>query len=119
MMRRAVPLIVNVFVATFASLRLHEIFGRNQLAIRRLRGTGKEPSLRSVAFLRHIRRGNLGIADQAGAFPALHPKIACPETQGNRYGKDCENLYSKNSPGWRKHSTRAQPTSKEQKHAGK
>src|SRR5260370_32613936 len=63
MMRGAVPLLVNVRVASLAGLLLHEIFCGNVAAIFGLRGAGEKLALRSVAFAvhgrsRHSRIGN-------------------------------------------------------------
>ena len=52
-MRRAVPLFVDVFVAPLASLRLHEIFRGNVFSVFGLRGTWEKFAGGTVAFTVH------------------------------------------------------------------
>src|ERR1700685_3850261 len=53
MMRRAEPLIVDVFMAAFAGVGLHEKLAGNLLSAVNLRRTGKEWPIRTIAFAIH------------------------------------------------------------------
>src|SRR5256885_4307019 len=63
MMRRAVPLFVNIRVAPLARIRLHEIFRGNVSAVLRLRRAWEKFPLWSVSLAIHGRRRRSWIAD--------------------------------------------------------
>src|ERR1700736_3379181 len=69
MMRGALPLFVNIGVATFTSLRLQEIVGRNVIPVFGLHGTWEKLAVRTVAFLRHALRSDFWIFDVEAIFP--------------------------------------------------
>src|SRR5512146_3416716 len=71
MVRRGVPLLVNVLVAALAGLRFFEELSGNALAVDRLRGAGKEFSLRPIALAVHGQGSSGGIRDAVGVVPAV------------------------------------------------
>src|SRR5215470_8715364 len=70
-MRRAEPLVVDVFVAALAGVGLHEELAGNFLVAVNLRGTGKERSFRSVALAIHRVRRHAGILNAVATLPAF------------------------------------------------
>src|SRR6266852_9100164 len=77
MMRRALPLFINVSVTTLAGLRLQKITRRNVFAIGGLRGTGEKLPVRAVAFLIHGSRRKRRILHSIRVLPQIR---ACVPT---------------------------------------
>src|ERR1700756_1222138 len=65
----ALPLLVDVRVATLAGLGFQEIVGGDVVAVFGLHGAGEEFAVGAVALLIHGGRGDGGIADAVGIFP--------------------------------------------------
>src|ERR1700679_292565 len=69
MMRRTVPLLVDIRVAALARIGFREVTCGNMSVIGGLCRAGKKWALRSVTFVVHRRRGNRRIFDAVGTFP--------------------------------------------------
>src|SRR6267154_1550367 len=88
MVRRAEPLIVDIFVTALAGVGLHEeLAGNFPLAIN-LRGTGEERTLGAVAFAVHVvgrHRGILNTRTRLPAFADVAGAVSdtCQEAQTN------------------------------------
>ena len=65
------PLIVDIFVATFAGVRLHEELAGNFLLAINLRGAGKERTFGPIAFAIHVVGRHGGILDAAARLPTF------------------------------------------------
>ena len=78
-MHRAVPLLINIRMATLAGVGFHEVFGRNVDALFSLRGAGEELSLRSIALRIHGFRRHQRIGDAIRVLPGdfARPPRAC------------------------------------------
>ena len=79
MMRRAVPLLVNVLVVAFAGLRLHEIFRGNVFPVPRLHRAGEKFAAGPVAFAVHGFAGHTRICDAVAVLPG---QVAGPPGTG-------------------------------------
>ncbi len=71
MVGRAVPLVVDVFVAALAGVGLHEELAGNLLLAIDLRGTGKEVAVGAVAFAVHGVGRHGRIFDAIARLPTL------------------------------------------------
>src|SRR5216683_4513194 len=65
----ALPLLVDVRVATLAGLGFQEVVGGDVAAVFGLRGAGEKFAVGAVAFLIHGGGSDGGIADAIGIFP--------------------------------------------------
>ena len=85
-MSRAVPLLVNILVATFTGIRFHKILARNLAASGHLRGTGEEIARRAISFLFHNRRRHGGVLNASSLFPTCISGIErrCTESSKKR-----------------------------------
>ena len=71
-MHGALPLVVNVRVASAAGLRIHEELGVDRLVVRRLGGAREHKIICPAAFLFHAQRRRDGIADRVlGVWEAM------------------------------------------------
>ena len=71
MVRRAEPLVVDIFVAALAGVGLHEKLAGNFLLSVDLRRTGKERTLRTVALAIHVVGRHGGILNSVARLPTL------------------------------------------------
>src|SRR5229473_3218791 len=71
MMRRAEPLVVDVFVAALAGVGLHEELAGDFLPAVNLGRTGEERAFGTVAFSIHVVGRHRGIQDAASRLPTL------------------------------------------------
>ena len=69
MVRGAEPLVVDVFVAALAGVRLHEKLAGNFLPAVHLCGTGEERAFGTVAFAIHVIGGHGRILNAVARFP--------------------------------------------------
>src|SRR5579863_173042 len=89
MVRRAEPLIVNIFVAALAGVGLHEELAGNFLLAVNLRGTGEERSLGPVAFAVHVVGRHGWILDAAARLPTLSHVARTIADAGEQGQADC------------------------------
>src|ERR1700688_3596507 len=76
MVSRAVPLVVNIFVAALAGVGLHEELARNFFSAIDLCGTGEEWAVGGVAFIVHGEGRKRRMFDAAVLVPASFTEIA-------------------------------------------
>src|SRR6266849_5319201 len=69
MVHGALPLLVDVGVATLAGLGFEEVIGGDVVAVFGLDGTGEKFTVGAVAFLIHGGGSDGGIADAVGILP--------------------------------------------------
>src|SRR5271166_5920770 len=91
MMGRAVPLLVDILVAAFAGVRLHEKLAGNFFSAVHLRGTGEKWAGGAIAFAVHGERWEGGILNASMLVPAGFAEIAGDRghhRQQRQYGGD-------------------------------
>src|SRR4029077_12951475 len=86
-MSRAEPLVIDVLVATFAGIRLHEELAGDFPVAVDLGRTGKKWTLRSITLLIHGGRRHLRILDARPVRPARLAHVAQPSTQAAQQGQ--------------------------------
>ncbi len=82
---RAFPLAVDIRVAAFARLRVHEKILRHRLSRKGLSRTRKELARRAGALLVHARRRDLRIANHVSSLPGNRPHPPGPRGDSSRY----------------------------------
>src|SRR5208282_3144508 len=90
-MRRAVPLVVDILVTALAGIRFHEELAANFFSTVHLRGAGKKWAGGPVAFAVHGERGQHGIFNAAMLAPAVLAEISSngrEHRQQRQYGGD-------------------------------
>src|SRR2546423_14770023 len=95
MMGRAEPLIVDIFVAALAGVRLHEKLAGNFLSAVNLGGAGKERTVGTVAFSVHAGRRILRIFNPRAILPARVsqvPREAADQRQQCQAGNSSNQL---------------------------
>src|SRR6266852_4681012 len=88
MVRRTVPLIVDILVAALAGIRLHEELAGNLFSAIDLRGTGEKWAGGAVAFAVHADGRKVGIFDASMLVPAGFAEIASDGRQHRQHGED-------------------------------
>src|SRR5260370_4290052 len=87
MVSRTVPLVVDIFVAALAGIRLHEELAGNFFSAIHLRGTGKKWAGGAVAFAVHAHGWKGGIFNASMLVPASFTEIA---SDGRQHRQHCE-----------------------------
>src|ERR1700704_5348914 len=87
MMSRTVPLIVDIFMAAFAGIRLHEELAGNLFSAIHLCGTGEKRTGRAVAFAVHGDGRKGGIFNASMLVPAGFADIASYGRQHRQHGE--------------------------------
>src|SRR5260370_1805949 len=87
MVGRTVPLVVDIFVAALAGIRLHEELAGNFFSAIHLRGTGKKWAGGAVAFAVHAHGRKGGIFNASMLVPASFTEIA---SDGRQHRQHCE-----------------------------
>src|ERR1700682_2227189 len=87
MVSRAVPLVVDIFVAALAGIRLHEELAGNLFSAIHLRGTGKKWAGGAVAFAVHGDGRKGGIFNASMLVPAGFAEIASDGRQHRQHGE--------------------------------
>src|SRR5712691_11918799 len=88
MVRRTVPLIVDILVAALAGIRLHEELAGNLFSAIHLRGTGEKWAGGAVAFAVHADGRKGGIFDASMLVPAAFAQIPSNWRQHRQHGED-------------------------------
>src|SRR5580658_3400539 len=89
MVRRAEPLVVDIFVTTLARIGLHEELAGNFLLAIDLRGTRKERARRPIALAVHVVGRHRGILDAAPRLPTLSYVTSAIADSGEPNQADC------------------------------
>src|SRR6266852_8990716 len=87
MVRRTVPLIVDILVAALAGIRLHEELAGNLFSAVDLRGTGEKWAGGAVAFAIHADGRKGGIFNASVLVPAGFAEIASDGRQHRQHGE--------------------------------
>src|SRR6266403_7146 len=87
MVSRAVPLVIDILVATLAGIRLHEELAGNLFSAIHLRGTGKKWAGGAVAFAVHGDGRKAGIFNASMLVPARFSEIASDGRQHRQHGE--------------------------------
>ncbi len=87
-MHGAIPLLIDVMVAALAGIRFHEVISRNFSRMGRLRRTGEEGAIGSVAFVIHRAGRRRRIADLIGALPAALPDLPSAKPERRSQGQE-------------------------------
>src|SRR5882762_1927582 len=87
MVSRTVPLVVDIFVAALAGIRLHEELAGNLFSAVHLRGTGKKWAGGAVAFAVHADGRKGGIFNPSMLVPARFAEIASDGRQHRQHGE--------------------------------
>src|SRR5713101_7880375 len=87
MVRRTVPLIVDILVAALAGIRLHEELAGNFLSAVDLRGTGEKWAGGAVAFAIHADGRKGGIFNASMLVPTALAEIASDGRQHRQHGE--------------------------------
>src|SRR5215472_284932 len=96
MVRRAIPLFVDVRVAALACIGLHEVFPGNVAAVFGLRRTREEFSMRAVAFAIHRGWRGRRILDAVSISPGYFARPPSSSSDGcgkhEQRGEPCRSL---------------------------
>src|ERR1700687_2940903 len=87
MVGRTVPLVVDIFVAALAGIRLHEELAGNFFSAIHLRGTGEKWAGGAVAFAVHAHGRKGGIFNASMLVPTAFTEIA---SDGRQHRQHCE-----------------------------
>src|SRR3981189_3231902 len=87
MVSRTVPLVVDIFVAALAGIRLHEELAGNLFSAIDLRGTGEKWAGGAVAFAVHADGRKGGIFNASMLVPAGFAEIASDRRQHRQHRK--------------------------------
>src|SRR5579863_5116289 len=84
MVRRTEPLVVNVFMATFAGIGLHKELAWNLLIAVHLRRTWEKGSLGPISLSVHIVGRHVRVLNSIASLPA-QPHITCSITNASQH----------------------------------
>src|SRR5260370_39438578 len=85
MVSRTVPLVVDIFVAALAGIRLHEELAGNFFSAIHLRGTGEKWAGGAVAFAVHADGRKGGICNVSVLVPARFAEVASDRRQHRQH----------------------------------
>src|SRR5438445_4895181 len=87
MMRGAEPLVIDIFVAAFTGVRLHEELAGNLLSAVNLGGTGEKWAVRTVPFAVHAGRRSERILNASTILPARSAEVPGSPSDGGKHSQ--------------------------------
>src|SRR5271155_414266 len=118
MMRRALPLLIDVLMAASAGIGFHEVIRGDVLAVGRLRGTGKEGAVWAVAFAIHGCWRNLWILNLMRVLPRDRAQPPGPSRDQRRDGQAQRAAQQPRSDSDRKEASLRRPAGDQKRAAG-